>query len=79
MSISASDLSTMGYTFQGEPFVEVDGMPDLTSPGYMGVTYNGQPVTFAPMAHPLYPPVEFRRINFKLHAGGMGVKRPHLP
>ena len=74
---TSSDLVSMGYTFQGEPFVEIDGELFLTSPGYMGVTYNGQPATFAPAA--FAPPVEFRRINFKLHAGGMGVKRPHLP
>jgi len=74
---SSADLSSMGYTFQGEPLVEIDGQLFLTSPGHMGVTWNGQPVTFAPLTQA--PPIEFRRINFKLHAGGMGVKPPHRP
>lgn len=74
---TGSDLQTMGYTYNGEPFIEIDATLLLTSPGYMGVTYNGQPVTFSPTALAL--PVDFRRVNFTLHAGGMGVKRPHLP
>lgn len=68
----ASDLQSMGYTFQGQPFVEIDGQPLLTSPGYMGVTWDGQPVTFAPT-------VLLRRMNTSLQAGGMGIKKPHRP
>ena len=74
---TSADLVSMGYVFKGEPFVEVDGILYLTSPGYMGVTWDGQPVTFAPVV--IAPPVEFRRVNFELHAGGMGIKPPHRP
>lgn len=71
------DLQFMGYSYNGQPFVEVDAQTLLTSPGYMGVTYNGQPVTFAPLL--IVPIVDYRRINVRLNAGGMGVKKPHLP
>ena len=74
---TGTDLQTMGYTYFGEPFVELDATLYLTSPGYMGVTHNGQPVTFAPQA--FAPIVEFRRVNTKINVGSMGIKRPHMP
>ena len=74
---SSSDLLSMGYTYRGEPFIEIDAFPGLTSPGQMGLPYRGEPVTFAPLA--VVPPPDYRRVNVKINTPIMGIKRPHLP
>jgi hypothetical protein len=76
---SKLDLQYTGFTYNGQPFVEVDGQPNLTSPGYMGVTWDGQPVTFAPEGIITGIPPVYRRVNATIASGGMGIKKPHLP
>lgn len=76
----ASDLYSMGWTYNGEPFIEVDATPNLTSPGHMGVVYNGEPPTFVPSSV-IGPPIFVTRtiLSRAVIAGPMGIKKPHLP
>jgi hypothetical protein len=73
------DLQFRGFAYKGQPFVEIDAQALLTSPGYMGVAYNGQPVTFAPEGIVTGIPPVYRRVNAVIGSGGMGIKKPHLP
>lgn len=76
---SISDLNAMGWTYNGAPFVEQDTITDLTSPGHMGVTYNGEPVTFNYSVQVTPILVSRTILSRAIHAGGMGIKKPHLP
>lgn len=78
-SPSITDLSYMGWTYNGEPFLDQDAVVGLTSPGYMGIAYRGEPVTFN--FSPLTVPVFISRaiLSRAIRAGGMGLKPPHFP
>ena len=83
MAVFSTDLESMGYTYLGQPFIEIDATDGLTSPGYMGVPYLGEPVTFVPNGI-LTPPSMAFPSNAKIFSRGiivgpMGFKLPHFP
>jgi hypothetical protein len=83
MAVFSTDLESMGYTYLGQPFIEVDATDGLTSPGYMGVTYNGEPVTFVPNGLLAPPSMAFpssaKIFSRGIIVGAMGFKLPHFP
>lgn len=83
MSVFSGDLTPMGFIYNGEPFVEVDAQDGITSPGYMGLPYNGEPVTFVPNSV-LYPPSmafpsSAKILSRGIVVGAQGFKLPHYP
>lgn len=42
-----SELFSMGFAYGGEPFIQADAVENITATGHMGVTYQGEPFTWA--------------------------------
>lgn len=83
MAVFSTDLEPMGFTYLGQPFIEVDAIDGITSPGYMGITYLGEPVTFVPNGILSPPSMAFpsnaRIFNRGIVVGAQGFKLPHYP
>lgn len=83
MAVFSTDLEPMGFTYLGQPFIEVDAQDGITSPGYMGITYLGEPVTFVPNGILSPPSMAFpsnaKIFNRGIVVGAQGFKLPHYP
>ena len=84
MSIPFStDLDPMGFVYNGNIFIEVDAVSGITSPGYMGLPYNGEPVTFTQNGILAPPSMAFpsgaKIFNRGIIVGAQGFKLPHFP
>lgn len=77
---SISELGSMGFVYNGGPYIEVDATPNLTSPGHLGVPYNGTPATFISDSISLPPIMTTRTIlNRAINVAPGGFKLYHYP